>query len=68
MIYQRVIHMVKTEVGNLVMLHGWQGNIFYGIIASKDKNGINVLFHNGDLQYYLNDELETEAMYILEVS
>ena len=68
MITKRVIHMVPVKVGDLIELHGFSGYIFFGTVVYKDSYGINVVFHDGDIQWYLYDELEDERMYILEVS
>ena len=68
MIKKRVIHMVPVKIGYLIELHGFSGDIYFGTVVYKDSEGINVVFHDGDIQWYLHDELEDERMYILEVS
>ncbi len=68
MITKRVIHMVVVKIGDLIELNGWNGDTFFGIVSHKDKEGINVIFHDGDSQWYYNEDLEEERMYILEVS
>jgi len=68
MILQRVIHMVPIKIGNLIRLDGWNGDIFFGVVLNKDRDEITIMFHDGDIQWYLQDELEDERMYILEVS
>ena len=67
MITKRVIHMVPVKVGDLIELK-LHCNIFFGIVSHKDKEGIKIIFHDGDTQWYLYEELEDERMYILEVS
>ena len=68
MIKQRVIHMCPIKIGDLIQLNGYDGVVYYGTVLHKDKDGITVVFSDGDTEHYYNEELENERMYILEVS
>ena len=68
MITQRVMHLVTIKIGNLVQLNGGDGVVYYGTVLHKDKEGITVVFSDGDTEHYYYEELEHERMYILEVS
>ena len=67
MIVQRVIHMVPIKIGNLIQLNGHDGVVYYGTVVDKYKEGITIVFSDGDEEHYYTEELENERMYILEV-
>ena len=66
MITQRVIHMVTIKIGQLVKLNGHDGVVYYGTVLHKDKDGITVMFSDGEEEHYYHEELPHERMYILE--
>ena len=68
MITQRVIYMYPIKIGNLIQLNGHDGVVYYGTVLHKDKDGITVMFRDGDEEHYYYEELPHERMYILEVS
>ena len=68
MITQRVIHMCPIKIGDLIQLNGYDGVVYYGTVLRKERDGITVMFSDGDEEFYYNEELEHERMYILEVS
>jgi hypothetical protein len=68
MITQRVIHLITIKIGHLVQLNGYDGVIYYGTVVDKYKEGITVVFSDGDTEHYYYEELEKERMYILEAS
>ena len=68
MIKQRVMHMYHIKIGDLIQLNGYDGVVYYGTVLHEDKDGITVVFSDGDEERYRYEELPHERMYILEVS
>jgi len=48
-------------------LNGYDGVVYYGTVVDKYKEGITIVFSDGDEEHYYTEELENERMYILEV-